>query len=324
MIKTVSRKTLLLFTVLVLVLSVLFVFLLSLDNIANADAEEVPEHQTIRPYSTNSSDRATARNVVVDYSRIERFIVYGVKIIIDPTVENITFTNSRNLKMYGSKIVIESRKTDLNMYFDGIKLGALDNETAIINNATKGTVHFINIGSEPVYIFGGDRTDAGSYKDGLGISGVVCSKGDISFEGENGFIIDGAGNSEIKTYLGNMHYGNIGLQVKGFKKVYINTTVNVFGGCGLRGQNVGQLGYNGGHGGYGYEGQTASVIIGENGYLTLKGGKGGNGADLPKSGILGKKGYGGAAYNGNINVNDTSKFEYEDGEDGRDGYFYAL
>ena len=321
MFKTVSRKTFLLLTVLVLMVSVLSISLLSLDNIANAEDPEVQEYETIAPISTGYSYRAQAKNVLVDLTGIPMFITTGVEIIINKTVENITFTYIPNKKISGSKITIESRNADLNIYFDDIIIEGKDNEATIINKSTKGTVHLINNGTKATVIKGGDRTESGSFKDGLGISGIIYTKGNISFEGEYGFVVDGAGNSFLTTYLGNLHYGNTGLQVSGNKNVYVNTTVNVFGGVGLAGAHIGQLGYGGGHGGYAFDGSSSNVIIGDNGYFTLKGGDGGDGACLAKSGILGKGGKAGAAYKGSINVNDTSKFEYEDGEDGIDGFF---
>ena len=107
------------------------------------------------------------------------------------------------------------------------------------------------------------------------------------------------------------------------KNVYVNTTVDIIGGNGQSGDYIpGLIGFDGGHGGYAFDGSSANIIISDAGYLTLTGGHGGNGACQYGSGTLGAAGKGCAAYKNSIHVNDTSKFEYVAGEDGEAGHYY--
>ncbi|MBE5762963.1 MAG: hypothetical protein E7338_01915 [Clostridiales bacterium] len=317
--KKLTNKFLLLTVVLVILASMLFIGVLANNSFAHAD--EVDEYQEV--YVTyNNQFNVWGKTVLVDISEISRPYP-TLEVIILNTVENIIFTDGgQNIKLYDTKITINQRSSDLNVYIDGFDFEAKDNSTAIINKSTNGTVNFINNGTSPVVITGGTRTNSGSFEDGLGISGILYTKGNISFAGEAGFEIKGSGLLTSTTYLGNLHYGNTGLQVNGNKKVYVNTTLDITGGKGLDGAYIpGLIGFDGGHGGYAFDGSNAQIIIGDAGYLTLKGGNGGNGASqFGNSGTVGGAGKGCAAYKNSIHVNDTSKFEYEAGEDGQPGF----
>jgi len=321
--KKLTNKFLLFTIILVILASVLFINVLSNNNTAFADDEiEIPEYQEIH-VEYYHSERVYGRNVLVDFSTAPNNFYFGYELIINDTVENITITDGdRYLYIYDAKIIIEPRTTDLTVNIDGMRFDGLSNETIVYNQSTKGTVYFVNTGSRPVSFTGDDRTDTGYFKDGIGISGIFYSKGNISFAGENGFIIDG-GTAVEYTYWGNLQYGNTGLQVAAGKKVYVDTTLNVRGGDGLRGASIpGLVGRDGGHGGYAFDGPLANIIIGDEGFLTLKGGNGGDGAwQMGNSGPLGKGGNGCAAYYMSIKVNDSSRFSYEAGVKGADGYY---
>ena len=325
--KKLTNKFLLFTIILVILASVLFINVLSNNNTASADEiddyiEQERQYQEIH-VDYQSSDRVWGKTVLVDFSTAPNNFYFGYELIINDTVENITITDGdRYLYIYDAKIIIEPRTTDLTVNIDGMRFDGLSNETIVYNQSTKGTVYFVNTGSRPVSFTGDDRTDTGYFKDGIGISGIFYSKGNISFAGENGFIIDG-GTAVETTYWGNLQYGNTGLQVAAGKKVYVDTTLNVIGGDGLKGARIpGLVGRDGGHGGYAFDGPLANIIISENGYLTLKGGNGGDGAwQMGNSGPLGKGGNGCAAYYMSIRVNDSSRFSYEAGVKGADGYY---
>lgn len=321
--RTLTNKLFLLLFVLVILASVLFAGVLFNNTKAYADEDDgTLEYQEIT-VTYNYQFNVWGKTTLVDITNINRPFSQ-IEVIILADCENIYFTDGgQNLSLVNSKITIESRTADLNIYIDGFDIGAADNNCVIINKSTKGTVNFINNGTNPVRIYGGTRTDNGSFEDGLGISGILYTKGNISFSGDAGFIIDGAGYISSTTYLGNLDYGNTGLQVNGSKKVYINTTVDIIGGNGQSGAYIpGLIGFDGGHGGYAFDGSSANIIIGDTGYLTLTGGHGGNGACQYGSGTVGAAGKGCAAYKNSIHVNDTSKFEYVAGEDGEAGHYY--
>lgn len=323
--KKLTNKFLLFTMILVVLASVLFINVFANNNTASADEiddyiEQEKEYQEIHAqYYT--SERVWGRTTLVDFSEFATYREF--ELIISESVETITLTDGgKYLDLRKFKFNIESRSTDLTINIDGMRFMAKSNETVVYNHATKGTVHFVNIGSRPVKFTGDDRTDTGYFKDGIGISGIFYSKGNISFSGENGFIIDG-GTAVEYTYWGNLQYGNTGLQVAAGKKVYVDTTLNVRGGDGLKGASIpGLVGRDGGHGGYAFDGPLANIIIGDEGFLTLKGGNGGNGAwQMGNSGPLGKGGDGCAAYYMGIKVNDKTKFTYEAGVKGEDGYY---
>ena len=321
--KKLTNKTLLFTILLVVLVSVLFVGVLF--NNTKAYADEDDGHLDYQEIHCTYSNYYNVWGVttVVDISEISRPFS-EMQIIILEDVENIYFTDGgQNLALVNSKITIEPRTKDLNFYIDGFDIGAAENNCAIINKSTKGTVNFINNGNDPVRIYGATRTGSGSFEDGTGISGILYTKGNISFSGEAGFIIDGFGYISSTTYGGNLDYGNTGLQVNGNKNVYVNTTVDIIGGNGQSGAYIpGLIGFDGGHGGYAVDASSAQFIIGDAGYLSLVGGHGGNGACQQKRGTLGAAGKGCAAYKNSIHVNDTSKFEYVAGEDGEAGHYY--
>ncbi len=318
--KKLTNKFLLFTIVLVILASILFIGMYANNTFAYAD--DVVEYQEVHLTLRDNTFNVWGQTTVVDLSEISRpFPKMNVRVL--DKVENLIFTDGgQNIKLESSQIIIDPRTTDLNVYIDGFDIGGTDNMTTIYNKSTNGTVNFINNGTDPVVIFGGTRKDSSHLDDGLGIYGILYTKGNISFSGEAGFIIDGAGYLYSTSYRGNLMYGNTGLQVSGNKNVYINTTVNIIGGNGKSGAAIPQLiGFDGGHGGYAFDGSSAQIIIGEEGYLTLKGGHGGNGASqFGNSGTLGAAGKGCAAYKNSIHVNDTSKFEYEAGEDGEPGF----
>ncbi len=319
--KKLTNKFLLLAIVFVMLTSVLFISVLTNNTKAHAE-DEIVEYQEVHFTLRDNQQNVWGRTTVIDLSEIMRPFS-KMEVIVLNTVENLYFTDGgQNLKLEGSQITIEQRTKDLNIYIDGFDIQGADNKTTIYNKSTKGTVNFINNGTSPVVISGGTRKDSNHLDDGIGIYGILYTKGNVSFSGEAGFVIDGAGYLYSTSYRGNLMYGNTGLQVNGNKNVYINTTLNIIGGNGKSGASIPQLiGFDGGHGGYAFDGSNAQIIISDEGYLTLKGGHGGNGASqFGNSGTLGAAGKGCAAYKGSIHVNDTSKFEYEAGEDGEPGF----
>ena len=320
--KKLTNKFLLLAIVFVVLASVLFVSVLSNNTIAYADDDEITEYQE-EHVTYNNILNVWGVTALIDITDIHRPFA-SLTLDVYETVQTLIITDGgQNLSLVKTKITILSRKTDLTIYIDGFDFAADENNCAIINKSTKGTVNLVNNGTNPVVISGATRTGSGSFEDGLGISGVVYTKGNISFSGEAGFVIDGAGYISSTTYGGNLDYGNTGLQVNGNKKVYVNTTLDIIGGNGQSGAYIpGLIGFDGGHGGYAVDASSAQFIIGDAGYLSLTGGHGGNGASQYGSGTLGAAGKGCAAYKNSIHVNDSSKFEYVAGEDGEAGHYY--
>ncbi len=320
--KKLTYKFFLFSLIFVILASVLFIGVFTNNTFAYADEDDGSlDYQEI-DVEYNQNFRVWGKTTLIDFTNA-RIPWNDFIIVVDDQVETLTLTDSGlHRELTGVKLTIESRNTDLTIYIDGMHFVGKNNETLIYNQSSKGTVNFVNIGNCPVKFVGTDRTDLGYFKDGIGISGIFYSKGNISFAGENGFIIDG-GRAVETTYWGNLQYGNTGLQVAAGKKVYVNTTLNVIGGDGLKGACIpGLVGRDGGHGGYAFDGPLANIIISENGYLTLKGGNGGDGAwQMGNSGPLGKGGNGCAAYYMSIRVNDSSRFSYEAGVKGADGYY---
>ena len=320
--KKLTNKFLLLAIVFVMLTSVLFISVLFNNTNAYADDDEITEYQEIHCTYSNIYN-VWGVTTFVDLTDIQRpFSTLELDVYED--VETLIISNSGNyLSLENSKITIMSRKKDLTINMNGFDIKGSENNCTIINKSTKGTVNLVNNGTNPVVISGATRTGSGSFEDGMGIAGVIYTKGNISFSGEAGFVIDGAGYISSTTYGGNLDYGNTGLQVNGSKNVYVNTTVDIIGGNGQSGAYIpGLLGFDGGHGGYAFDGSSANIIISDAGYLTLTGGHGGNGACQYGSGTLGAAGKGCAAYKNSIHVNDTSKFEYVAGEDGEAGHYY--
>lgn len=322
--KKLTYKFFLFSLILVILASVLFINVFANNTLTYADEDDGSlDYQEI-DVEYNQNFRVWGKTTLIDFTNA-RIPWNDFIIVVDDEVETLTLTDSGlHRELTGVKLTIESRNTDLTIYIDGMHFVGKNNETLIYNQSSNGTVHFVNIGNCPVKFVGTDRTDLGYFKDGIGISGIFYTKGNISFAGEYGFIIDG-GITHESTSWENLHYGNTGLQVAAGKKVYVDTTVNVIGGQGLKGAAVPYLiGHKGGHGGTAFDGPLASIIIGEDGFLSLKGGKGGKGASqIAHVGPVGEGGEGGAAYYMGINVNDNTKFTYEDGEKGENGAHHA-
>ena len=311
MLEQVAKKTLIISIILILLAAIISISLLSFNNLAFAEEEEL---STLMVHADNSYT-LSSKNVNIDFSEVGNTNWYGVRVFIGATVETVTF-NYANIK--NSQIVVLERTTDLTINFKGTIITGYDQETVFRNDSTKGTVHLVNIGSGTV-TFNGKKRGSGHMEDGNDITGIVVSRGNISFEG-GAFAING-GTVQLATIFGNTDFGATGLQVFGAKDVYFKANVTITGGDGARAVSVGSLNPDGGHGGYAFDGSNAQIIIGDAGYLTLKGGNGGNGASqFGNSGTAGGAGKGCAAYKNSIHVNDTSKFEYEAGEDGQPGF----
>ncbi len=201
--KKLTNKFLLLAIVFVVLASVLFVSVLSNNTMAYADDDEITEYQEVH-VTYNNILNVWGVTTLVDITDINRPFA-SLTLDVYETVQTLIITDGgQNLSLVKTKITILSRKTDLTIYIDGFDFAADENNCAIINKSTKGTVNLVNNGTNPVVISGATRTGSGSFEDGLGISGVVYTKGNISFSGEAGFVINGAGYISSTTYGGNL------------------------------------------------------------------------------------------------------------------------
>ncbi|MCR4875446.1 MAG: hypothetical protein K5923_06935 [Clostridia bacterium] len=314
MLEQVTKKTLLFSIIFILLVSIVSVSILSLDNFAFAEEDE-PEvdHEGIVAASNRSYD-ITHQDTTISCSNVYSTFM-GCHFHIKDTAETVTIYGKNGSYTKNSKIIIEPRTTDLYIYFNNFSISGLDQETVIYNQSTEGTVHFVNIGTSVANIKGGNRRTVGSFEEGTGISGIFYTKGDVSFEGANGFSIHGG--TCWGTTVGNLNFGPTAMQVVGIKNVTINTNVTITGGDGPNGIALGSLGYGGGHGGYAYDGALSRVII--NGHLTLIGGKGGDGASVPSGGIVGLGGLGGYPYYLSINATPKSNLTTSNGAKGAKG-----
>ena len=312
MLEQVAKKSLIISIILILLAAIISVSVLSINNVAFAEDEDPEEVVTLTPAS-GSTCTITSKNTFVSGSN-QTSIFFGVRIVIAETAENVTIAGG----LTNSKIVIEARKTDLNVTLRG-SISGYDQEAVIYNESTKGTVHIINGASSAINITGKLTSTTGALKDGYDVYGVVASRGNISFEG-GAFNIKSSIPVFKGTAFGNMDFGETGLQVFGAKDVYIKTTVNITGGDGVDGLAIGSLHTDGGHGGYAFDGMLARVHVESGAYLTLTGGKGGNGDNAPSGEVPGLKGYGGFAYNTSLLTTNWSRITTKNGANGSNGH----
>ena len=323
MLEKVTKKSILFSIIFILLLSIALVNVLSFDNIVYADDDEVVYY--------NRSDYSSAGEVVID---AKNSVVYGNPggdIVISSSAESVTLYSETGLiKFGGTRIIISPRNKDLYIYFDGvIGISSSANYTAVNNQSTRGTVHFVNNNADNDVIF---TTWGRNYlyeyvlspylKDGVGVNAIFYTKGNVSFEGVRGFDIDGGGpRYRLSNISGRTCRATAGMQVVGAKQVYINTNVRIKGadapsGCNLYIPN--ETAVDGGTGGYGFDGALARVSIADNAYLRLIGGNGGDGSDTSSDVKPGSRGFGGAPFYLNI-IADKTKYSDLNGLDGKDG-----
>ena len=311
MLERVAKKTLLLSIIFVLLTSILFVGILSLDNKVSAEENEPEDSVTIHP-ERNRGYTLTHKNTYVDGSDLNFILFYGCTFTITESAESVTFYDCR---LTNSKITIEPRTTDLYIYFNGFYMSGYDQRTVVYNKSTGGTVHFVNIGDSTVSFSARSNTTA-DFTEDTGVKGAFYTKGNVSFEG-NAFKIYG-GDIRFGTAFGSVDFGHPGMQVVGIKHVYVNANVTITGGDGPNGISLGNIAYAGGHGGYAYDGALSRVHVGETGYLTLIGGVGGNGTDVESGHVPGIGGIGGLPYYLALHI-DSNRYTASNGANGKKG-----
>ncbi|MCR4874591.1 MAG: hypothetical protein K5923_02475 [Clostridia bacterium] len=312
MLERVAKKTLLLSIIFVLLASIVFVGILSIDNKVSAEEQEPEDSVTIHP-QRNKGYTLTHQNTYVDGSDLNFILFYGCTFTITETAESVTFYDCH---ITNSKITILPRTTDLYIYFDGFSISGYDQRTIVYNTSTEGTVHFVNIGSGTVSFTAKANTTA-DFTEANGVKGAFYTKGNISFEG-NPFKING-GDVRFGTAFGSLDFGHSGMQVVGAKDVNINANVTITGGDGPDAITLFNTAYAGGHGGYAYDGALSRVHVSESGYLTLIGGVGGDGASVDSGYIPGIGGIGGLPYFVALNI-DSNNYSVSNGENGHKGH----
>ncbi len=308
MLEQVAKKSLIISIILILLAAIISVSVLSINNVAYAEEEEPEEVVTV--YATSGNFTVSEKNAYVSLANVGSTILFGVRLYISDTAENVTIGGG----LSNSKIVIGQRDTDLNLTLHG-NISGYDQEIVIYNQSTNGTVHIIN-GTTSTLNISGKKRWTGDMEEGSGLSGIVVSKGNISFEG--GPININGGTTQWGTLLGNLDFGFSGLQVFGAKDVYFKTNVTITGGDGARGTSAGSFNSDGGHGGYAFDGAAARVHVPTSGHLTLKGGKGGDGANA-SSGLPGGKGIGGMPYYLALLTTDRARITTSNGANGAKG-----
>ncbi len=314
MLERITKQTLIISVILVLLASMILVSVLSLDNKTYAEEDEEQDYVMITP-EPNSTRVISEERIVVNFDGLTDF--NGYRFIIEPTVNEVSFYTSRHsdITLTNSKITIEPRTTELIIDFAFVSISGPEQEATIYNKSTDGCVKLFSFGWTQIW---GNKTSDGSYKDGYDVYGAVATRGDLTFTGYS-FMIHG-GTNAFTTKLGNLSYGGTALQVFGMKTVRFESPVLCIGGVGANGDVVGKLGFGGGHGGYAYDGALSNIVFdGENACIGLQGGEGGIGASVPKGGIAGKGGKAGNPYYLSFHSNNPDKILYEECHAGKDG-----
>ena len=328
MLEKITKQTLTISIILVLLASAILVSILSINTKVSAEEYEgfeITDEDDYEIYfaaKANTTYHITEGNKMMVADCTDASSREGLTFIIESTANEFELYGSSDMfsmnapVLRNSKIIIEPRTTELNIYFFGVSMSAPEQEACIYNKSTEGRVNLVSFGMTFLY---GNKTSDGSYKDGYDVYGTIASRGDLGFLGY-AFYVQGA-NANYTTKLGNLSYGGTGIQVFGKKTVYIEGLVLCAGGQGATGDKIGKLGLSGGHGGYAYDGALSNIEFadGQEAMLRLEPGAGGKGASVPKGGIVGKGGKAGGAYYLSLKTNNSDKVQESTAPDGQAG-----